>query len=352
MLGISGAAGAGGNGLSEPLVVVTDSVFPDLVPATRILEGIGARLELADEATPEGILRRARQADGLLVTYAQITAEIIAQLERCRVIGRFGIGVDNVDVEAASRAGIVVTYVPDYCIDEVSDHALALLLALARKVVRADRNVQGGRWEVKPLAPIHRLRGGILGLVGFGKIARALAPKARALGLEVLAFDPYVEPEDAAELGVRLVGLEELLRSSDHISIHVPLTAETRGLFGRERLRQMKRGALLVNTARGPILDAEALVEALEDGRLGGAALDVLPEEPPPEGYPLLGRQDVILTPHLGFYSVESLQELQTEAAQEVARVLSGQRPRYPVNAEALEVRTGNEGNGKGTSRT
>ena len=324
--------------MSRYRVVVTDSVFPSLDPAIDVLRQVGAEVTLAPAPTPEGILSVARQADGLLVTYARVTGDIIRQLEKCHIIARFGIGVDNVDVAAATERGIVVTNVPDYCVDEVSDHALALMLALVRKVCRANALVQSGTWDLQPLTPIPRLRGKTLGLIGFGKIPRALAPKAQALGLHVLAFDPYVPAEAMAEHGVEKVDLEALLRRSDIISVHAPLTPQTHHMLDRERLRLVKPGVVIVNTARGPLIDEAAMVEALDEGRVAAAALDVLESEPPPKGHPLLGRENVIITPHMAFYSEESLVELQTKAAQEVARVLSGERPRYPVNPEVLST--------------
>lgn len=322
--------------MAGPLVAVTDSVFPDLEPATQMLAALGAEIRLAEAPTPEGILTVAREADGILVTYAQITAGVIEQLQKCRIIARFGIGVDNVDIAAASEAGIVVTRVPDYCIDEVSDHALALLLALARKIPFANRQVQAGRWEMQAVVPIHRLRGRTLGLVGFGQIPQTLAPKAQALGLDVITYDPYISDEVAAESGVRRVSFETLLQTADYVSIHAPLTEETRSMFSRDAFEQMKPNALLINTARGPLIDEEALAEALDAGHLAGAGLDVMPQEPPPADSPLLDRDNVVLTPHMAFYSEESLIELQTKAAQEVARVLGDEPPRYPVNPEVL----------------
>lgn len=322
--------------MGAPLVAVSDSVFPSLEPARQVLAGLNAELQLAAEPTPEAILAVARQADGLLVTYAKIGGDLIRQLERCRVIGRFGIGVDNVDIEAATQAGIVVTYVPDYCVDEVSDHALALLLALARKVTYSNRLVQAGRWEMRAVVPVHRLRGRRLGLVGFGKIPQVLAPKAQAFGLKVITFDPYISDDAVTALGVERVDFEQLLQTADYVSIHAPLTPETYHLFNADAFRQMKPQALLINTARGPLVDVQALAEALDAGQLAGTALDVLPEEPPPADSPLLGRDNVILTPHTAFYSEESLVELQTKAAQEVARVLGGESPRYPINPQVL----------------
>jgi D-3-phosphoglycerate dehydrogenase len=316
------------------LVAVSDSVFPNLDPARGVLSTIGAELVLAAEPTPDAILRVAANADGVLVTYAKITAEMIRQLTRCKVISRFGIGVDNVDVDAASKAGIVVTRVPDYCIDEVSDHAVALLLALARKVALANARVQRGLWDMPAVVPIHRLRGRVLGLVGFGRIPRLVAPKAKAFGLRVVAFDPYVPQAVFAEDGVERVEFDDLLKVADYISLHCPLMPETRHLMGDAAFQRMKPTAYLVNTARGPIIDEAALARALDAGQLAGAALDVLTEEPPGAS-PLFGRDNVIVTPHTSFYSEESLIELQTKAAQEVVAVLSGRPPRRPVNPQA-----------------
>ncbi len=318
------------------LVAVADSVFPNLDAAREVLRAIGAELELAPTPAPDAILKIAAGADALLVTYAKITADMIGQMNRCRIISRFGIGVDNVDLAAATAAGIVVTKVPDYCLDEVSDHAMALLLALVRKIPLSNRHVHAGRWEMKAVVPIHRLRGGVLGLVGFGRIPQLVAPKAKAFGLRVIACDPFAPPEHFAREGVERVEFSALLAQSDYVSIHAPLLPETRDLFNANAFRQMKPAAYLINTARGPIVDEAALARALDAGQLAGAALDVMPQEPPVDS-PLLGRDNVIITPHTSFYSEESLLELQTKAAQEVAAVLTGQPPRNPVNPEALQ---------------
>jgi D-3-phosphoglycerate dehydrogenase len=318
------------------LVAVSDSVFPNLEPARAVLSKVGAELRLASAATPEAILEVGRAADGALVTYAKITEEMIRQMTRCRVISRFGIGVDNVDIPAATRAGIVVTRVPDYCIDEVSDHAMAMLLAVVRKIPLANARTQSGAWEMPVVVPIHRLRGSVLGLVGFGRIPQLVAPKAKAFGIQVIAFDPYLPETVFQREGVRRVEFDELLKVSDYISIHTPLMPETQHLFNADAFSRMKPTAYLVNTARGPIVDEAALANALDRKQLAGAALDVMEKEPP-SGSPLLGRNNVILTPHTSFYSEESLVELQTKAAEEVVRVLTGQKPVNPVNPEALE---------------
>ena len=313
------------------LVAVADSVFPNLDPAREVLSSIDAELQLAAEPKPEPILALAHDADAVLVTYAKITGDMIRQMSRCRIISRFGIGVDNVDLEAATAAGIVVTKVPDYCIDEVSDHTMALLLSAVRKIPFSNRQVHGGEWRMPAVVPIHRLRDRVLGLVGFGRIPQLVAPKARAFGLRVVAYDPFV-PDDVFEnADVAKVDFPSLLRISDYVSIHSPLVPETRGLFNADAFRQMKPTAYLVNTARGPIIDEAALAAALDAKQIAGAAVDVMTQEPP-VGSPLVGRDDVLITPHTSFYSEESLIELQTKAAQEVVRVLTGQPVRNPVN--------------------
>jgi len=275
----------------------------------------------------------ARDADAILVTYAKLPGELLRQLRRCKAIGRFGLGVDNIDIAAAAELGITVTYVPDYCMQEVSDHAMALLLALARKVPQSNALVQAGRWDMPAVVPIHRLAGRVLGLVGFGNIPRALAPKAKAFGLRVVAHDPNVSQPALAAAGVESMSFDRLLEISDFVSIHAPLLPVTRGLFNAEVFGKMKQGACLINTARGPLVDEDALLAALDSGRLAGAALDVVAVEPLPKQSRLIGRDNVVLTPHTGFYSVEALNELQTKCAADVARVLSGEKPVYPVKA-------------------
>jgi D-3-phosphoglycerate dehydrogenase / 2-oxoglutarate reductase len=317
--------------VSRTLIAVTDSPFPSLDPARAALKRVDPELRMAKSAAAEDILAVAREADAVLVTYAKLPGELLGELRRCKVIGRFGLGVDNIDLPAAARLGITVTYVPDYCLREVSDHAMALILALARKITFANALVQAGRWEVPPLVPMRRLEGQVLGLIGFGHIPRALAPKAKAFGLTVIAHDPYVAPHDARARGVETMGFDDLLARADFVSVHAPLTPATRGLMGAAAFARMKRGAFLINTARGPLVDEAALVAALDSGQIGGAALDVLAVEPPGKGSPLLGRDNVILTPHAAFYSVEALEELQTKCAGDVARVLLGEPPVYPV---------------------
>jgi D-3-phosphoglycerate dehydrogenase len=314
--------------VTRPLIAVTDSVFPSLDPAVAALKRIEPEIRMAISPSASDILDVAREADGVFVTYAKLPGELLRQFKRCKVIGRFGLGVDNIDVKTAAELGIVVTYVPDYCLQEVSDHAMALLLALARKIPFSNTLVQAGRWEMPAVVPMRRLEGRTLGLVGFGNIPRRLAPKAIAFGLKVVAYDPYA-PADAA--GVQLVEFEQLLAISDYVSLHAPLTPQTRGLFNADAFSKMKNGAYLINTARGPLIDEHALIAALDSGYLEGAALDVVATEPLSKDSRLLGRANVILTPHTAFYSVEALEELQTKCASDVARVLNGEKPVYPI---------------------
>jgi len=323
--------------MARALVAVTDSVFPNLDPAREVLSKIGADLRVASEPTPQAILEAAKDADAILTTYAKVTAEMIPQLSKCRIIGRFGIGVDNVDIPAATAKGIVVTRVPDYCLDEVSDHTMALLLASGRKIPFLNARTQSGTWEMKAAVPIHRLRGKVLGLVAFGQIPQLVAPKAKSFGMRVVAYDPYVPQELFAKAGVDRVEFEELVRISDYISIHTPLMPATNHLFNADIFRKMKPTAYLINTSRGPIIDEAALAEALDKKEIAGAALDVMEKEPTTRS-PLFGRDNVIVTPHTSFYSEESLVDLQTKAAEEVVRVLSGQAPRNPVNPEAFKA--------------
>jgi D-3-phosphoglycerate dehydrogenase / 2-oxoglutarate reductase len=315
------------------LIAITDSPFPSLDPAKKALARLDPEYRMAKSPGADDILAVARDADAILVTYARLPGELLRQLKNCKAIGRFGLGVDNIDLPAAKELGIAVNYVPDYCLREVSDHAMALLLALARKVTFANKLVQSGRWEVPPIVPLRRLEGQTLGLVGFGNIPRALAPKARAFGLKVLTHDPYVAKDVLAAAGVEGVSFDDLLARSDFISVHAPLLPATRGMMNAAAFAKMKKGAFLINTARGPLVDEAALVAALDAGHLGGAGLDVVTTEPPAKDSPLLNRDNVILTPHTAFYSVEALEELQTKCASDVARVLSGEKAVYPISA-------------------
>ena len=288
--------------MAGPVIAVTDSVFPSLDPAKAALSRLNPTYLMSKSANADDILAVAKDADAILVTYAKLTRDILTQLTRCKAIGRCGLGVDNIDLAAAKEKGIAVNYVPDYCIREVSDHAMALLLALIRKIPLSNKLVQGGRWEMPAVVPIRRIEGTVLGLVGFGHIPRLVAPKARAFGMKVIAFDPFAKPEVFKTAGVESVDFDTLLNKSDYVSVHAPLMPATRAMMNAAAFAKMKKGAYIVNTARGPLIDEPALVAALDSGQVGGAGLDVVVVEPLAKDSPLLGRDDVIISPHTAFY--------------------------------------------------
>jgi len=319
-------------------VAMIDYDYDSLEHIERTLAEYDARLDAQHSRDIEDAKRFARDADGVIIQkLGPIDDAFIASLEKCRVLGRTGIGLDPIDVAAATRHAMCVVHVPGYCSEEVSDHAMALLLTLARKTALYSNSVKGGTWDFNVGRPIARLRGLTLGLVGFGSIPRLLAPKARGFGLEVVACDPFVQEAEMARYGVGKVDLETLLAASDFVSIHAPLVPATEGMIGREQLARMKRSALLINTSRGPLIQEEALIEALRAGEIAGAGLDVLWEEPPPADHPLFAMENVVLTPHAGYYSEQSLVDLHVQLARNVGSVLAGKRPAALANPEVLE---------------
>ena len=319
--------------MAGPVIAVTDTVFPSLDPAKAALARLNPTYRMSKSVNAEDIVAVAKDADAVLVTYAKLTRDVLMQLTRCRAIGRFGLGVDNIDLPTAKEKGIAVNYVPDYCIREVSDHAMALLLALIRKIPLSNKLVQSGRWEMPAVVPIRRIEGTVLGLIGFGHIPRLVAPKAQAFGMKVIAYDPFAKPDAFKAAAVESVDLDTLLKTSDYVSVHAPLLQQTRGMLNAAAFGEMKKGAYIVNTARGPLIDEPALVAALDSGQVGGAGLDVVATEPLAKDSPLLGRDNVIVSPHTAFYSIEALNELQTKCATDVARVLSGEKAVYPISA-------------------
>ena len=319
---------------SQYKILIADAPW-SIEPEREVFGQIGAEIIVAETKTEEELLTLAPQVDGILTDRQSITGDIIAVAQRCKAIARYGVGFDNVALKEATASGIVVTNVPAYCIDEVTDHAMALLLACARKIPLFHKHINSWNRDVGP--PMRRIRGQTLGVIGFGRIGQAIAPKAQAFGLEVIVFDQYLTSEAVQAHGAIKVELPELLAKSDYISIHTPLTPETEGLIGEAELRQMKPNAYLINTARGGIIDIVALHKALSAGWIAGAGQDVLPQEPAPPDEPLLSLENVIFTPHVAFLSVESTYDAQKTAASEVARVLTGQMPESVVNPEVLD---------------
>ena len=312
-------------------VVLTDYVWESLDVEKKILAGLADLVPLQTKK-PEEFLSQAADCDALLNTYAgPITADAMAKMPKCKIIARYGIGVDTIDLEAATRAGIIVTNNPTYCIEEVAEHTMALLLDSARKVAFYDRQVRAGTWAVPPGKPLYRLVGRTLGLVGFGHIARHVAVRAAAFGMRVLYADPFVNEGQFPEPG-RKVELPELLKESDFVSVHPPLTPQTRGMINDDAFSRMKPGAILINCSRGPVVDTAALVRALDAKKIAGCALDTTDPEPLPNPHPLRGRENVIINPHVAWYSETAMVGLQAGAPGEVRRVLTGEWPVNVVN--------------------
>jgi D-3-phosphoglycerate dehydrogenase len=317
-------------------VVVTDHVFENLDIERAVLEPLDVELSEAPGTTEQELVGAVRDADALLVCYAQVSAPVIAAAAEggCRVISRYGIGYDNIDIDAATHARILVTYVPDYCLDEVADHAFALLLALARQLLVGVDGVRAGSWAV-PQGSIHRLRGRRLALLGLGAIGRCVATRALAFGLEVTAFDPYLDRWEPAEI-VRAETAQDAVAEADFVSVHTPLTPATRHLVDAQLIDHMRRAPIIINTARGGLVDLDAVVAGLDSGKLSGVGLDVTEVEPLAVDHPLRRATNAVITPHMAFYSVEAQQELQRRAAEEVARAFRGEPPDRPVNPQAL----------------
>jgi D-3-phosphoglycerate dehydrogenase len=317
-------------------VLVTDYAWPSLDIERGILAELDAELLVAETGSEEEILSLAPAADAILTNWRQVPEAALAAAPRCCVVSRYGVGLDNIPVERATELGILVTNVPDFCLAEVSDHAMALLLACARRIVRFDRSTSAGRWNLDLAPGLPRLSGQTLGLVGFGNIARAVAPKALGFGLRLVAYSPRTQPGTVAGVDCRN-DLPSVLAESGYVSLHAPATPETYGLIGEQELRVMKPTAFLINTSRGSLVNEAALVRALTERWIAGAALDVVASEPPAPDHPLLGLDNTIITPHAAFYSDAAIEELQTKAALNVATALRGQVPETTINRAVLD---------------
>ncbi len=315
-------------------IVVSDYEFSDLSFEQAVAAKAGLTVTGVQCKTEDELIAACADADAILNQYAMITPRVIAALKNCKVISRYGVGVNTIDLPAATQAGICVGNVPDASIEEVSDHATAMILMLARGIPRLDAAVRAGRWNYAEAKPLYRVKGHTLGLLSFGQIPQALARKMSAFGVNIIAHDPYASPEVAAKLGVKLVDAETLYRQSDFLSIHVPLTPGTKGMVGAAQFALMKPTAIVINTARGPVVDQAALVKALEEKRICAAGLDVVETEPLPAGHPFTKMPNVVLTPHSAFYSEQSEFEIRTKATQNVVDVIQGRLPTYHVNRE------------------
>ncbi len=312
-------------------VVLTDYVWDSLDVEKKTLGGLAELVPLQTKK-PEEFVAEAADCDALLNTYAgPITADVMAKMPKCKIIARYGIGVDTIDLEAATKAGIIVTNNPSYCIEEVAEHTMALLLSAARKIAFYDRQVRAGKWAVPPGKPMYRLSGSTLGLVGFGHIARQVAVRAAAFGMKVVYADPFVKEGQFKEPGTKME-LDAMLAAADFVSLHPPLTPETRKMINDQAFGRMKPNAVLINCARGPVVDTDALVRALDAKKIAGCALDTTDPEPLPDPHPLRGRENVIINPHAAWYSEQAMVGLQAGAPGEVRRVLSGEWPINVVN--------------------
>ena len=319
-------------------VVITDYYYETLDNEKRIFSQVDdLELEAYHCKDENEVINLVKDADAVIVQFAPMTKKVIDAMEKCKIIVRYAIGVDNIDLNAATEKGIYVANVPDYSIDEVSNHAITLLMALTKKLIPLVNSVKDGKWDYTITKPLYRMRGKTLGLIGFGRIPYMVAEKMSGFGLNIIAYDPYVNKQLADKLNVQLVSLEDLLRNADYVSVHCPLTNETRHLLSTNEFKLMKNTALLVNTARGPIIDEEALVEALKAGEISAAGLDVIENEPIKNDSPLLTMDNVIVTPHNAWYSVDAVATLQTSVAEEVVRVLTGNMPKNLVNKKVLE---------------
>lgn len=321
---------------ASPRIVVTDWDQASLAEEEAVAASRGMELVRADCRTEEDVIRAAAGAQGILVQYAPVTRKVLEALPGLKAVGRYGVGVDNVDVEAATALGVAVCNVPDYGTEDVSDHAVALTMALARGVAALDRAMRQGDYSLAPAQPLHRLSGRVFGVAGLGLIGAATARKARGLGYSTIGSDPLHTPGTVSPDGTKVVTFDELIRRADVLSLHVPLNRHTRHLIDADVLARMKPGALVINTCRGGVVDTDALVEALQSGRIGGAGLDVFEEEPLPAASRLLGLENVVLTPHAAWYSEESQEELKRRTAENVMDVAAGQTPRNIVNPEVL----------------
>jgi len=324
--------------MSAKKVLITDYVWPSVDPEREILENAGFELVVAPDGSEATLTELARDVDAIMFCFAKVPEEVLRAAEKCVVASRYGIGVDNLDITTCTELGIVVTNVPDYCVDEVTEHVIGMITVLNRRMLPHDRQVKSGGWaDVQLNKPMRRMNGSTLGVIGYGRIGTAVARRAQAMGMKVLAYSPTLKP--GHDTGVAIgTSFEDLLSRSDFVSVHVPLNDSTKGMIGRDQLAAMKRDAILVNASRGGLIDEEALAEALSSGQLAGAGLDVMEPAPPDADHPLLKQENVIITPHTAFFSQASTLELETRTAREVIRVCDGAEPENFINPEVRGV--------------
>jgi D-3-phosphoglycerate dehydrogenase len=316
--------------VSRYSVIVTDArYFSEAIQ--DILKQVDAELILAPCRSEDEVISQASKADAIITTSAIFSKQVLENLYQCKFIIRCGVGIDNIDVKAATEKGILVAYLPDFYIEDVSNHIMALILGSSRKITFTDRLVRDGKYSFNKIQPIKQLKSKVLGLVGFGKISRCLLPKLKPFNFQVLVYDPYISilPREAEK-----VDLPSLISRADFIIMNCPLTEENRGMIGEREFNLMKPEVYIINTARGALINEVSLIKAIREKRISGVALDVVTQEPVPSDHPLLQFDNVIITPHIAWYSEESLEEARLKGAEDVVKVLKGDLPKYPVNPE------------------
>ena len=311
--------------MSKRKVFITDYSFAHLDPERSVLEPIGCTIDHAQCKTAADVIERAGDAEVLMVQWAPITEQVLAALPNCKLVVRYGIGVDNVDLSAAKARGVAVCNVPDYSIDEVADHAVSTAVALGRQLMQLDKRLRSGVWKLAPITPMPAFRDMTFAVAGFCRIGRAVLDRARGFKFKLAGYDPFVSEALFEAADVRKLSLEDLFQFADILSLHLPLTAETKHLVNADRLAAMKPTAVIVNTARGPLIDTNALCAALKAGTIGYAGLDVFETEPLAPDHPIRNCENSIFTSHVAWYSERSLPQLQRMAAEEVARFLLNQ---------------------------
>lgn len=322
--------------MSNFKVLFTDTIHNDLDIEKKVVEEAGGEFLFGGDKTEEEFFKLVEEADSIVTVYREIDEEILIKAKLCKGVVRTGIGFNNIDIVKAGELGKYVCNVPDYCFDEVSDHAIVSGLSIGRKLYEWDKRVKSGVWSHEGMQPIYAYQNQTFGLLGFGNIPRYVAKKVKAFGFNVIAYDPFVSQEIADEFGVSLVSLEDLLAQSDYLSLHAPLTEQTKHTVNKESISKMKDGVIIINTSRGPLINEKDLYEALISGKVAGAALDVMEIEPPDMSNPLLKLDNVIITPHAAFYSEKSAKELRKKSFEEAVRIAKGLEPKNIVNKKYI----------------
>jgi len=318
-------------------ILIMDNFYPDILNESRVLSKINAELIRTHECKTEedllNFVHKHGQFDAIMTTFVPVRKRILDSLNTLKVIARYGVGYDIIDIPEATKHGVSVVYVPDYCVDEVSDHAISLIFACYRKIVQLNNHVKSGKWGFCEFKPFYRLNKCTIGIVGLGRIGSKVAKKLNSFGVRIIACDPYINEEKIKEYNIELVSLTRILKESDFITLHIPLNEDTHHLIGKSELNLLKKNAFIINTSRGKIINENYLIETLKSNKIGGAALDVVEEEPIYNSA-LVNFKNVILTPHVAFHSESSQSELQTKASEGVLDVLTKKRPKYLINDE------------------